>query len=68
MTPQLGDANQRTSDCISRHPAVRNPGWWDVQSMLNSPTEAARAPNGNLNVTRKGQTLALHASLDKNLY
>lgn len=49
------------------HPAVRNLAWRDARSMLRSLTEAARVPNGNLEVTRNGQTPDLHAPLDNNL-
>ena len=67
MTPQLTHSHQRTYDCVSRHPIVRNPGWRDVRSMLRSLAEASRAPNGNLEVTRNGQMPDVHAPLDNNL-
>ena len=68
MRPQLTDPHQRTCDCISRHPAVRNPGWRDVRTMLSSLTEAVREPNVNVKVTRDGQASVLGVSLDKKPY
>ena len=65
MTPQLSDSHNRTYECISRHPAVRNPGWLDVQWMPRPLAEVAHEPGGNLKATRRGP---LHASLDKNHY
>jgi hypothetical protein len=67
MSPQLNCPHRNTDNAISRHPAVRNPGWRDVRTMLRSLTEAVRKPNGNLEVTRNGQTPDLHAPLDNNL-
>ncbi|HEY5480213.1 MAG TPA: hypothetical protein VIL39_01905 [Verrucomicrobiae bacterium] len=43
MTPQLSDSHNRTYECISRHPAVRNPGWLDVQWMPRPLAEVALA-------------------------
>ena len=40
----------------------------DVPSMLGSLAEAGREPDGKLKVTRNGQTVVLHASVNKNLY
>jgi len=64
----LSRSHQRTYDAIFRHPAARNLGWRDVRSMLGALAEAVEEePNGNLKVTRNGQTLVLHTSLDKNV-
>ena len=68
MKPQPSGSHRRTYDGIFRHPAARNLGWRDVRSMLGELAEVVEEPNGNLKMTRNGQTLALHASLDKNLY
>ena len=68
MTPQLTDSDHMIRDCISRHPAVRNPGWRDVRTMLSSLTEAVPEPNGNVKVTRDGQASVLGVSLDKKPY
>lgn len=68
MNGQLSGSHRNTDDAVFRHPAARNLAWRDVRSMLGSPAEVAREPNGNLNVTRNGQTMVLHASLNRNLY
>ena len=68
MNGSLSGSNRNTYDVVFRHPAARNLAWRDVRSMLGSLVEGTREPNGNLKVARNGQTLVLHASLDKNLY
>ena len=67
MKPQLSGAHRRTYDGIFRHPVARNLGWRDVRSMLDALAEVVEKPNGNLKITRNGQTLVLHPSLDKNV-
>jgi hypothetical protein len=67
MNPQLSSSHRRIYDGIFRHPAARNLGWRDVRSMLGALGEVAEEPNGNLKITRNGQTLVLHSSLDKNV-
>ena len=67
MKPQLSRSHRRTYDGIFRHPVARNLGWRDVRSMLGALAEVVEEPNGNLKITRNGQTLVLHPSLDKNV-
>lgn len=67
MKPQLSSSHRRIYDGIFRHPVARNLGWRDVRSMLGALAEVVEEPNGNLKITRNGQTLVLHASLDKNV-
>jgi hypothetical protein len=67
MMPQLSGSHRRTYDGIFRHPAARNLGWRAVRSMLGELAEVVEEPNGNLKITRNGQTLVLHTSLDKNV-
>jgi hypothetical protein len=67
MKPQLSGSHRRTYDSIFRHPAARNLGWRDVRSMLGALAEVVEEPNGNLKITRNGQTLVLRPSLDKNV-
>ncbi len=64
---KLSSSHQRVYDGIFRHPVARNLGWRDVLSMLNALAEVAEEPNGNLKITRGGQTLVLHPTLDKNV-
>jgi hypothetical protein len=67
MNLNLSKSHQTIYDGIFRHPVARNLGRRDVQSMLGALAEVTEEPNGNLKVTRNGQTLVLHASLDKNV-
>jgi len=67
MKTQLSSSHRRTYDGIFRHPAAHNLGWRDVRSMLGALADVVVEPNGNLKVTRNGQTLTLHPSLDKNV-
>ena len=67
MKPQLSGSHRRAYDAIFRHPAARNLAWRDVRSMLSVLAEVVEEPNGNLKITRNGQTLVLHPSLDKNV-
>ena len=67
MKPQLSGSHRRTYDGIFLHPAARNLSWQDVRSMLGELAEVVEEPNGNLNITRNGQMLALHPPLDKNV-
>jgi len=67
MRLQLRGSHRRTYDAIFRHPAARNLDWRDVRSMLGALAEVVEEPNGNLKVTRNGETLVLHASLDKDI-
>jgi len=68
MKPQPSGSHRRAYDDIFRHPPPRNPGWRDGRSMLGPLARAAREPNGDLKVTRNGQTLVPHAALDKDAY
>ena len=67
MKPQLSGSHRRTYDGIFRHPAARNLGWREVRSLLGALAEVVEEPNGNLKITRNGQSLCLHPSLDKNV-
>ena len=67
MNLTLSNSHRRVYEGIFRHPAARNLGWRDVRSMLGALAEVAEEPNGNLKITRNGQTLVLHATLDKNV-
>jgi len=67
MKSRLKGSHRRTYDAIFRHPVARNLGWPDVRSMLGALAEVLKEPNGNLKITRDGQTLVLHPSLDKNV-
>jgi len=67
MKPRLKGSQRRTYVAIFRHPMAHNLAWRDVRSMLGALAEVVEEPNGNLKITRGGQTLVLHPSLDKNV-
>src|ERR1017187_6535597 len=67
MKSQLSGSHRRIYDGIFRHPAARNLDWRDVRSMLGALAEVVEEPNGNLKVTRSGQSLVLRPSLHKNV-
>jgi hypothetical protein len=67
METQLPRSHQKTYDAVLQHPAPHNLHWRDVRAMLKALGEAVEEPNGNLKVTRGGQTLVLHASPEKDV-
>lgn len=67
MKTQLSGSHRRIYDGIFRHPVARNLDWRDVRSMLGALAEVVEESNGNLKVTRNGQTLVLHPTLHKNV-
>lgn len=60
-------AHQRTYETIFRHPAAHNLEWRDVRSLLGELADVEEEPNGNLKVTRNGQTLVLHVDRHKDV-
>jgi hypothetical protein len=68
MEPKLlKGSHRRTYDTLFRHPAARNLAWRDVRSMLGAVADVVEEDNRNLKITRNGQTLVLHPSLDKDV-
>jgi hypothetical protein len=67
MMPQLNSSHRKTYDGIFREPTARNLGWQDVRSMLGALGQVMDEPNGELRVTRNGQSLIVHPSPDKNV-
>jgi hypothetical protein len=67
MTQQLNSSHRRTYDGIFRQPTARNLDWRDVRSMLGALGQVIEDPNGNLKVTRNGQSLIMHPALGKNI-
>ena len=55
----LSGTHLRTYLEILRHPASHNLAWRDVRALFAHVGEVAEEPNGNLKVTRNGQTLIL---------
>jgi hypothetical protein len=56
----LHGSHQRTYQAIFQHPAAHNLAWQDVHALLRQVAEVGEEPNGNLRVTRNGETLVLH--------
>jgi hypothetical protein len=67
MTTTMNKHHQQTYDAIFQHPMPHGLHRRDVMSMLGGLAEVREESNGNFKMTRNGQTLVLHASLDKNI-
>lgn len=69
MTLQLSGPHRKTYDHIFQHPMPHNLQWREVWLMLGSmkDAEAVEEANGNLKVSRNGQTLRLHRPRGKDL-
>lgn len=50
---------------IFRHPISRSLAWHNVRALFGQLGEVTTEPNGNLKVTRNGQTLVLHSPRTK---
>jgi hypothetical protein len=59
-TKTLNRSHLRTYNTIFQHPISHNLEWRSVRALLNQLGQVAEEPNGNLKVTRNGQTLILH--------
>src|SRR5271169_5039843 len=69
MGPQLSGSHQKVYERIFQHPAPHNLQWREVWAMLGAMTDAqaVEESNGNLKVSRNGQTLVLHRPRSKDL-
>jgi hypothetical protein len=69
MQSQLSGPHQKTYQHIFQHPMPHNLQWREVWSMLGAipDAKAVEESNGNLKVTRNGQTLVLHRPRGKDL-
>ena len=56
----LKGSHLRTYNTIFQHPISHNLDWREVLSMFKHLGEVAEESNGNLKITRHGQTLVLH--------
>jgi hypothetical protein len=65
MDTKLSGSHRRTYDAIFQHPVSHNLNWNDVRSLLTAVADVAPEQNGNLKVTRNGQTITLHPAHDK---
>ncbi len=67
MESQLTGTHRHAYDALFQRPVARNLHWRDVWSMLGVIATAVEGQNGNLKVTRNGQTLTLHRPSGKDL-
>jgi hypothetical protein len=56
----LKGSHLRTYNTIFQHPVSHNLNWREVRSMFEHLGEVTEEANGNLKITRNGQTLVLH--------
>jgi hypothetical protein len=63
----VSGAHLRTYKTIFQHPVSHNLEWRAVRGLLGEIGEVATEPNGNLKVTRNGQSLVLRPSLTKDV-
>ena len=66
-TAQLTGSHLRTYQTIFQHPISHNLEWRAVRGLLGKLCHIAEEPNGNLTVTRNGQTLVLHPPRTKDV-
>jgi hypothetical protein len=67
MESQLTSSHRATYNAVFAHPLAHNLKWQDVWGMLGAMGEAVQQDNGNLKVTRNGQTIVLHRPRHKDL-
>lgn len=67
LTPPLTGSHLRTYNTIFQHPISHNLAWHDVHSLFRHIGQVDVEPNGNLQVTRHGQVLVLHAPRTKDV-
>ncbi len=67
MESQLSASHRATYNTVFAHPQAHNLKWLDVWGMLGAMGEAVQQENGNLKVTRNGQTIVLHRPRHKDL-
>jgi hypothetical protein len=67
LTPPLTGSHLRTYNAIFQHPISHNLEWRAVRLLLGELGHVAMEPNGNLKVTRNGQTLVLHPPRTKDV-
>lgn len=66
-TLALTGSHLRTYQTIFQHPVSHNLGWHDVHALFRELGEVVEAPNGNLTVTRNGQTMVLQPARTKDV-
>jgi hypothetical protein len=66
-TAFLTGSHLRTYDRIFQHPISHNLEWHEVHALLEKLGEVVVEHNGNLKVTRNGQSMVLHAPRTKDV-
>jgi hypothetical protein len=66
-TTLLTGSHLRTYERIFQHPISHNLEWRDVQALFKKLGSIEEEPNGNLKVSRNGQTLVLHPTSAKDV-
>jgi len=67
LSTTLTGSHLRTYQAIFQHPLAHNLGWHDVHALFRHIGRVDEEPNGNLKVTRRGQTLVLHPARTKDV-
>ena len=67
LNPPLTGSHLRTYERIFQHPISHNLEWRDVRALLGKLGEVVEEPNGNLKVTRNGQSMVLHSTSAKDV-
>lgn len=66
-TQSLTGSHLRTYNSIFQHPVSHNLEWRNVRTLFNHIAEVVEQPNGNLRVTRNGQSMVLHTPRTKDV-
>ena len=66
-TTPLTGSHLRTYERIFQHPISHNLEWHDVHALFKEMCHVEKESNGNLKVTRNGQSLVLHPTSDKDV-
>jgi hypothetical protein len=66
-TATLTGSHLRTYQTIFQHPVSHNLGWHDVHALFRQLCHVEDEPNGNLKVTRNGQTLVMNQPRTKDV-
>jgi hypothetical protein len=66
-TQTLTGSHLRTYNSIFQHPVSHNLEWRNVRSLFDHIAEVVEQPNGNLRITRNGQSMVLHTPRTKDV-
>ncbi len=68
MNPNtLSGSHLRTYERIFQHPISHNLEWRDVRALLGELCQTEEEPNGNVKLTRNGQTFVLRPTSEKDV-